>query len=157
MPVPCPRCHLRTQRPRRSHAGLGRCCLLTHYCDFQPRQLTVIVRIYHLLGGTEGVVQIPIALLTGPGHNLCRFCEEELLFLQLVRMYLRTVFSLIPTDLPIVGPALMRLTVLAPFEVTIHCQFTGIQTQQEDLVGQREVGSTSVPDFPPPVCSSPSG
>ena len=57
----------------------------------------------------------------------------------------------------VAGPALMRLTVLAPFEVTIHCQFTGIQTQQEDLVGQREVGSTSVPDFPPPVCSSPSG
>ena len=43
------------------------------------------------------------------------------------------------------------------FPKTAKRQFTGIQTQQEDLVGQREVGSTSVPDFPPPVCSSPSG
>ena len=25
------------------------------------------------------------------------------------------------------------------------------------LVGQREIGSTSVPDFPPPACPSPSG
>ena len=38
-------------------------------------------------------MQIPIALLTGPGHNLCRFCEEELLFLQLADVLAHCVFT----------------------------------------------------------------
>ena len=121
--------------------------------------LSAVVRVDHLVERTDGIHQMSVH---GPPvsctHDGIRRGDKPV-FLQHCYIFAHGVLThayRFP-DVPVAGPALMRLTVLAPFEVTIHCQFTGIQTQQEDLVGQREVGSTSVPDFPPPVCSSPSG
>src|SRR5699024_5630245 len=55
------------------------------------------------------------------------------------------------------GPALMRLSVLAPFQETVHRQLAIVQSQLEQFIGQREKISAStvlaVPHTPPPVCS----
>ena len=127
--------------------------------QFYPLQLSGVGFGDHILNWPEGEQKISAVPTTGFGGDLGRLGGDKLPLLQsadaLAHRVLTHAHRL--SNRFDAGPALMRLTVLAPFEVTIHCQFTGIQTQQEDLVGQREVGSTSVPDFPPPVCSSPSG
>src|SRR5699024_10511024 len=52
------------------------------------------------------------------------------------------------------GPALMRLSIFAPFQETVHRQLAIVQSQLEQLVGQEEtVPIISVLHVPPPVCS----
>ena len=121
LPIP-PSPH--TAAHRRSHAGLGRCRPLTRCRYLHLLQLSVVVFIYHLLDRTERVQQVPIAFLTSPGGDFSWLGGDEpaLLKAQCVLAYRVLAHMHRLPDGPVAGPALMRLAVLAAFEVTVHRQ-----------------------------------
>lgn len=122
--------------------------------QFYPLQLSGVGFGDHILNWPEGEQKISAVPTTGFGGDLGRLGGDKLPLLQ-SRMHLRTVFSLMPTAGPIVFdavPALMCLSIFAPFQETADRQFSIVQSQLKQLVGQKEnVSVISILHVPPPV------
>ena len=128
---------------------------LTFCCQFQFRQLFLIVPGNHILGWEQCELQGPVARHTRFGRYLGGFHHDESSLLQLFYIPAHGVGAhthRLPNGL-VAGPALMSLLVFAPAQIAVHRQLTGTQAQEKDLIGQREKVS-HVLHPAPPVCSS---
>ena len=128
--------------------------MLALRCQLQLRQLAGIVYINYPFDGPEGEPQIAITPAAGLGDDLGGFGGDKFPLLQPADVLAHRVLAhahRLSNRLD-AGPALVGPAILAPFQKTVDRQFSIVQSQLEQLVGQKEtVSLAAVLQPPPPV------
>jgi hypothetical protein len=122
--------------------------------QFYPLQLSGVGFGDHILNWPEGEQKISAVPTTGFGGDLGRLGGDKLPLLQsadaLAHRVLTHAYRMANRFDAV--PALMRLSIFAPFQETVDRQFSIVQSQLKQLVGQKEnVSVISILHVPPPV------
>ena len=122
--------------------------------QFYPLQLSGVGFGDHILNWPEGEQKISAVPTTGFGGDLGRLGGDKLPLLQsadaLAHRVLTHAYRMANRFDAV--PALMCLSIFAPFQETADRQFSIVQSQLKQLVGQKEnVSVISILHVPPPV------
>ena len=100
----------------------------------------------HLLNGTNRVAQITVAFLTDFGNDAGLFCGDETARFQRLDMFAHRAAAHAGSfsDCLKARPALIGCSVFAEKEITVHCEFSGRQTQHKHFVGDWEIVSDGI-------------
>ena len=92
------------------------------------------------MDGADRIEQIAVAHQVCLGFYLRRFRVDQSLLFQLSYVLGNGVSAPagVLANLPDTGPALVGFPVLTENQVGVDCQFSGAESQGEDLVGQKK-------------------